>query len=60
MLPLLNCTVMIHGIIYTVLLIFQGVLSVERAIESNSPTERGKLALEEDGIIEKTKEKGCY
>lgn len=60
MLPLLNCTVMIHGIIYTVLLIFQGVLSVERAIESNSPTGRGKLALEEDGIIEKTKEKSCY
>lgn len=57
---MLNCTVMIHGIIYTVLLIFQGVLSVERAIESNSPTGRGKLALEEDGIIEKTKEKGCY
>lgn len=48
---MLNCTVMIHGIIYTVLLIFQGVLSVERAIE---------LALEEDGIIEKTKEKSCY
>lgn len=57
---MLNCTVMIHGIIYTVLLIFQGVLSVEQAIDSNSPTGRGKLTLEEDGIIQKTKEKGCY
>ena len=45
-------------IIYTALFIFQEVLPVEKAIDSNSPMGSGKLDLEEEGINQKIKYKG--